>query len=53
MSISPGSVECGTDLTLFCHPGFILFIEKHSENTKAKGGEINISDISITSVLQT
>jgi len=43
-----GSVECGTELILFYHSGFILFIEIHFQNTKTEDGEINISEIYIT-----
>jgi hypothetical protein len=45
-----GSVGCGTDLTQFCHPGFILSIEIRSQNTKTEDeGELNISEIYVTS----
>jgi hypothetical protein len=44
MSVGPGSVGCGTDLTLFYHWEFILFIEMHSQNTKIDDGETNISE---------
>jgi hypothetical protein len=44
MQNSAGSVECGTKLTLFYHPGYILFIVIHSQNTKTDDGEINISE---------
>jgi hypothetical protein len=48
-----GSVGCRTDLTLLCHPGFILSIEIHSQNTKTEDeAELNISEIYITSFLQ-
>jgi hypothetical protein len=38
-------VECVTDLTLFYHLGFILFIEMHSQNTKNEDREIDITDV--------
>jgi hypothetical protein len=37
-----GSVGCGTELTLFYHSEFILFIEIHSQNTRTEDGQINI-----------
>ena len=36
----PGSGECGTELTLFYHSGFILFIERYSQNRKTEDYEI-------------
>jgi hypothetical protein len=35
-----GSVRCGTDVTLFYHSGFILFIEDTFSEYKTEDGEI-------------